>query len=361
MAAVISRPSLDGWAVGTALFLSLCGLSVLAPLGDRESGELFIRQIIWVLIGLAAMTGVSLVPMRFLAHRSVVLSVYAAVVLLLLVTEVVGSVFQGAQSWLNFGFAALQPAELAKIAVVLVLAKYLARRHVAISQWRHVVVSAAYVGVIALLVLTQPDLGSAVVLGILWLVMVLAAGIPLRSLMVVTVAGVIAAGGLWVFALSPYQKERVITFLSPSADVLGAGYSSRQALIAIGSGGVFGKGVGFGTQSRLSFLPEYETDFIFAAFAEEWGFVGVMVVLLAFGFLVVRVVRCALASPTNFGTLVALGCAAILVVPFALHTLINIGLLPVTGLALPFMSYGGSHTLVEWMALGIAMAAARGR
>ncbi len=353
------RVHLDGWLVAAAVLLSLCGLWVLAPFGSQAQSTLFWRQLFWVGVGMVAMVLSSLVPLRFLAQRSVVVLLYLTTVGLLLLTLVVGSILQGAQSWINLGFAVVQPAELAKLTVVLLLAKYLARRHVAIGQWRHVVVSGAYVGILALLVLLQPDLGSAIVLGILWLVMVLAAGIPLRTLGLVLAFGVFLAGALWISVLSPYQKERVLAFLSPTTDVLGAGYSTRQALIAIGSGGMFGKGVGFGTQSRLSFLPEYETDFLFAAFAEEWGFLGVLVVLVAFGVLVARIVLHALEASSNMGRLLAIGAAGVIAVPFSLHVAINLGLLPVTGLALPFMSYGGSHTLVEWTALGLAMATSR--
>jgi rod shape determining protein RodA len=183
--------------------------------------------------------------------------------------------------------------------------------------------------------------------------MVLVSGISKKHLAVVFGAGATAFTFLWTFAFAPYQKDRILSFLHPLADISGAGYNAFQSVVAIGSGGILGKGVGYGTQSRLSFLPEFETDFIFAAFAEEWGLVGALILIALFGVLIWRIVRTARLSESNFETFFALGVASLILGQFVVHVGMNIGLLPVTGTTLPFASYGGSHLLTEFAALGI--------
>ena len=161
------------------------------------------------------------------------------------------------------------------------------------------------------------------------------------------------AGGLWQFGLKEYQRTRIVAFINPAADIRGSGYNSYQAMVAVGSGEVTGKGIGYGTQSELRFLPEFETDFIFAAFSEEWGFIGVLLVFLLYGLLFIQLIVIAARSATNFEAFFTLGVLMLFFAHFALHTGINLGLLPVTGTTIPFMSYGGSHILMEFALLGI--------
>jgi rod shape determining protein RodA len=158
---------------------------------------------------------------------------------------------------------------------------------------------------------------------------------------------------LWTFVFVPYQKARILTFLNPLRDIHGAGYNARQAVIAVGSGEVMGKGIGYGTQSRLRFLPEYQTDFIFAAFSEEWGFIGSVLLLLLYGLLLARMLSSALYGASNFETLTACGVVVFCIAHIGINVGMNMGLLPVTGITLPFMSYGGSHLIMEYGALGI--------
>ena len=207
----------------------------------------------------------------------------------------------------------------------------------------------------AALILFQPDFGSAAIVAALWLGLVMVSGVSKKHLLLVFFAGLAVLSILWFSVFSANQKARIITFLNPLADVRGTGYSALQSTIAIGSGQLTGKGVGFGTQSRLNFLPEYETDFIFAAFAEEWGFIGVTIFFSLFGVVIWRVIRLALLGATNFETLFGIGLAILLMSHFTVNIGMNIGLLPVTGLTLPFVSYGGSHLLVEFLGLGILM------
>jgi len=164
---------------------------------------------------------------------------------------------------------------------------------------------------------------------------------------------------LWMFAFAPYQKARITSFINPLADIRGAGYNAYQSTVAVGSGEIVGKGIGFGTQSKLQFLPEYQTDFIFAAFSEEWGFVGGIIVLGIFGFMIARIMYHASRAPSNFETLFAVGVGGLFIGHIIVHVGMNIGLLPVTGVPLPFMSYGGSHLLTEFFALGIISSSTR--
>ena len=203
------------------------------------------------------------------------------------------------------------------------------------------------------LVALQPYFGSAIIIGLIWLGMVLVSGLSRKHLFLVLALGIIAFGALWLFGFEDYQKQRIMTFLHPLADIHGAGYNAYQSTVAVGSGEILGKGIGYGTQSKLRFLPEYQTDFIFAAYAEEWGFVGVILVFALYGIIFWRILRAAMRGATNFETLFALGVLCYFGAHFVLHVGINVGLLPVTGTTIPFMSYGGSHLLAEFLALGM--------
>ena len=280
---------------------------------------------------------------------------YGGVISLLLFLIVAGQVTKGAKGWLDLGFFSLQPSEFAKIALIILLAKYFAQRHIEIAHIKHIIVSGVYALILFLLVAMQPDFGSAMVIFLIWLGMVLVSGISKKHLLLVGMIGVLSFGGLWFGVFQPYQKDRIKTFIHPLADIRGTGYNAFQSTVAVGSGQLLGKGIGYGTQSKLQFLPEYETDFIFAAFAEEWGFVGVIILFLLYLLLIFRVTMIALRAQSNFEALCALGFAVFIVSHFTIHVGMNIGVLPVTGITIPFMSYGGSHLLVEFIMLGILL------
>jgi rod shape determining protein RodA len=243
--------------------------------------------------------------------------------------------------------------------LIIVLAKYFSKRHEVIGAVRHVVVSGAYTLVLFALVFVQPDFGSAIILSFIWLGMVLVAGIKFRHLLVVGLVGMVSFALLWQFVFFDYQKQRIMTFLNPLDDIQGAGYNAYQSTVAVGSGELLGKGIGYGTQSKFAFLPEYQTDFIFAAFAEEWGFVGVIGLFTLFGFLIVRLLQYAIRAASNFETLFATGVVILLVSHFFIHIGMNIGLLPVTGTTIPFLSYGGSHLVTEYVAIALVLAMSR--
>jgi rod shape determining protein RodA len=243
--------------------------------------------------------------------------------------------------------------------LILVLAKYFAKRHEQIGDFKHIIISGIYALGIFGLVFIQPDFGSAAILFFVWLGMVLVSGIKLRHLVSVFLLGAIVFGLMWQFVFFDYQKERIVTFLNPLQDIQGAGYNAYQSTVAIGSGGLMGKGIGYGTQSKLLFLPEFETDFIFAAFAEEWGLFGVLILFALFAAVIWRLLYHANHGATNFERLFASGVAILFVAHFFIHIGMNIGLLPVTGTTIPFLSYGGSHLITEFVAVGMVLGMSR--
>lgn len=349
--------SIDWLLVFSAFLVACAGLVTMHSF--RGESVFFERQVIWVSLALVAMLAASFVDWRFLRRTTVVIWIYAGIIVALLALFLVGSVFMGAQSWFNLGFFAVQPSDPAKLVVILLLAKYFSRRHVEIAHIRHILVSGAYVLVIFALVFLQPDFGSALIIGSIWFGMVLISGISKKHLLLVGIAGMVISAGMWFAVFEDYQKQRIMTFLHPLADIQGAGYNAYQSTIAVGSGAVMGKGVGYGTQSRLEFLPEYETDFIFAAYAEEWGFMGVLLLFALFSLVIYRLVVHAMRGASNFETLFIMGIVVLVLSHMTIHVGMNIGLLPVTGTTLPFMSYGGSHLLTEFFALGIALGMSR--
>ena len=340
-----------------ALSLSLLGILTISTFGQGES--LAVRQSLWLAISLGVYLGVSQLDMSFIRRTSVVMALYALALVLLLSLLLFANPIFGARSWFTFGPVSFQPADLAKLALLALLAKYLSRRHVAIGDFRHIIVSGIYALIPILLILVEPDMGNAIIFGVLWLGMMLVSGISKKHLFVLGVIGLAAASLLWFEGLQPYQRTRIISFVSPVADLNGSGYNAYQAKIAVGSGELFGKGIGYGTQSKLRFLPQYQTDFIFAAFAEEWGLVGGMLLFSLYALLFTRLAQIARASATNFDAFFTLGVLLLFTAHVAIHVGINLGLLPVTGTTIPFMSSGGSHLMLEFAALGIITSLAR--
>jgi rod shape determining protein RodA len=327
----------------------------------RFTGEnaYFERQVVWVAVAVTIAFILAQMDFRFFRKTVWVTLLYLLGVGALSLVLMFGSVFKGAQGWFNLGLFAVQPADPMKLIVILVLAKYFSRRHIEIANVKHIVISGIYAFIPFFLALRQPDFGSAIIIFAIWFGMVLVSGISKKHLFMVLGGGALAFLLLWGFVLQPYQKARIVTFLDPMEDIRGAGYNAYQSTIAVGSGELWGKGIGYGTQSRLRFLPEYQTDFIFAAFAEEWGFFGVLLLLLCFGVIIWRIIASAYVGASNFETLFAVGLAVFLMVQFTVHVGMNMGLLPVTGQTLPFMSYGGSHLVTEFAGLGILFAMRR--
>jgi rod shape determining protein RodA len=345
--------NIDWLLFGGVCLISLAGLFTMNSFVGN--GGFFDKQIIWLCFAVCIFFATSFIDWSFLKNTKIIISFFIGSVALLSALFIFGSIFKGAQSWFNFGAFSFQPVDPIKLVVILILAKYFSRRHIEIANIRHILVSGFYVFIIFLLVLLQPDFGSAIIIAFLWLGMVLVSGISKKHLLIVFCCGLLSFVTLWFFVFAPYQKNRIKTFIHPLTDVRGTGYNAYQATIAVGSGQVFGKGIGYGTQSKLQFLPEYQTDFIFAAFAEEWGFFGVILLFILYGIVFWRIMKISMRGGGNFQVLFGIGLCILFLVHTIIHIGMNLGLLPVTGNTLPFMSYGGSHLITEFVGLGMLM------
>lgn len=337
----------------TALFISTAGL--ISMHNFVEDTPYFSRQLLWLCVSLGIFFAFSMIDWRFLRRTGVVVTIYSIIVGALVILLFFGAVTRGITGWFSVGLFSIQPADPAKLILIILLSKYFTRRHIEIKRIRHILISGAYAFILFFLVFLQPDFGSAVIIFCIWFGMVLVSGISKKHLLLILCTGLMAFGGLWGFVFEDYQRQRIVSFLDPYTDLQGSGYNAFQSMVAIGSGQVLGKGVGYGTQSQLKFLPEYQTDFIFAAFAEVWGFIGVALLLLLYMVVVWRVLATSMQGATNFEMLFGIGLTCMFMSHIVINIGMNIGLLPVTGTTLTFMSYGGSHLVTEYMGLGILM------
>jgi rod shape determining protein RodA len=343
------------WAVFALTFaIALVGLLSVASASHsvhRSFETLIIRQLIWTVAGAAAMFAVVMFDYRALAGYTYPL--YAAAVGMLVVVEFVGQATGGSRRWINFGLFTVEPSELAKVALILVLVQFLREEPPPGGlRLRHLIIPAILLLIPAGLVLKQPDLGTMLTMLLIFATIVFAAGINLRTMGLLALAVLMVMPIAW-HKLKPYQKQRVVSFLDPQSDPLGAGYHVIQSEIAVGSGGSWGKGFLKGTQARLNFLPEQTTDFIFSVFAEEFGFAGSMLLLGLYAGLVGRGLWIARHSRDRFGTLLALGLTAMVFWQAAINICMATGLLPVVGIPLPLVSYGGSSLIVLMGAMGL--------
>ncbi|MEO8216336.1 MAG: rod shape-determining protein RodA [Acidobacteriota bacterium] len=341
--------------MGTALSIAAIGCLLVysATYFGTQSG-IFEKQLVWVGIGIALMLVFMLIDYRILFDASPIL--YGVGMALLAYLVVWGKATAHVRSWIqlpgNFQF---QPSEFMKIFTALVLAKYFDSNDRAYLNFRTFFMIMLIVGAPMALIVIQPDFGTAATFTPLLAAAMFFGGIKPRYWIIATLIVAIALPSAWFFFLKPYQKERIMIFLNPERDPLGSGYQVTQAKIAIGSGGITGKGFKQGTQAKLQYLPARHTDFIFAVLGEEWGFVGVAVVLALYLFLIVQALSIAKVSRDRGGTFLAIT----LIMFFVFHILINvsmqIGLLPTTGIPLPLISYGGSSTMMFFMAIGLIL------
>jgi len=344
---------IDWFLVGSATAISLLGLVTMYSFSAENA--FFDKQIVWICVALGVFLLASMPEYAFLRRTPVIVSLYVVALSLLTLIFAFGAIVKGAQNRFSLGFFAVQPSDPTKLILILLLSKYFTRRHVEIAHIRHILVSGTYAFIAFALVFLQPDFGSSIIIFSIWFGLVLVSGISWKHVAALLITIVVIFAGLWHWGLHPYQKQRILTFLHPLADIRGSGYNAYQAMVAVGSGEVVGKGVGYGTQSKLQFLPEFQTDFIFAAYAEEWGFLGVALLFGLFSIVVFRTLMIAARAGDNFTLLVAAGIAIYFIAQFIVHVGMNMGLLPITGTTLPFMSYGGSHLLTEYAALGVLM------
>jgi rod shape determining protein RodA len=296
------------------------------------------------------MIGLTLVDYRL--YGALRWLIWAAMIAILAAVSVIGIITHGAQRWIEIASFRFQPSELAKLFLILVVAKYMADHEEQMNRWRSLAISLLVAAGPVVLVYLQPDLGTTIVLTATWGVMALAAGMKLRDVLTICALLIIAAPLFWT-SLRPYQQERILTFLDPGRDPLGAGYNVDQARIAIGSGQFWGLGFCSGTQSQLRFLRIRQTDFIFSVIGEELGFVGALFVMGLIVFILFRLVRAAMRARTTYGKLIVVGVISVIFVQSYVNLAMNLGLMPVTGIPLPFVSSGGSSLISLLAAEGV--------
>lgn len=339
------------WKLNFAvLFLGFAGLLSLAS----AKPDLFYKQLLFWVIGIAFVFLITAFDWRpFINYRVIIFGIYFIVIALLIVTYFFAPAVRGVRGWLAVGSFQFQASEFAKIVLIIVFAGFFRKKHVSIARISNLLISFFYFLIPALLVAIQPDFGSVIVLFSIWFGFLLVSGIRPKHLIVSLLIFSFIVVAMWFSVLKDYHKERIIGLFFPNKDALGINYNVIQSKIAIGSAGFFGKGFGQGTQVQLGFLPEAQTDFIFAAFIEEFGLIGGFMTLIAFIALIFRIIKIGADSEVNFNRFICLGAAILFIVQFILNIGSNLGLIPVIGVTFPFLSYGGSSLLTNLILIGI--------
>ncbi|MFC1592478.1 rod shape-determining protein RodA [Candidatus Omnitrophota bacterium] len=349
------------WLTLLLVLISLIGVMTIysSTINSPSQAErlIYLRQLSWVFLGFICFLGISQVYYHRLWDLAYLF--YALGVMFLLMVAFLGLSRLGAQRWLKILWFNFQPSELMKLIIIVFLARYYSKPGFSIRQdvqnWgftKAVLIPFAFVSLPMVLIMKQPDLGTAALIFLIFIAILLLARVNFKFIACVLLGIILATPLFWHF-LKDYQKSRLMVFLNPNVDPLGSGYTIIQSKIAIASGGLFGRGWLAGSQSQLHFLPESHTDFIFASFAEEWGFLGSSVLFLLYYFLIICVLNTARRAPDNFGRLLASGIALSLVIQIFVNIAMTIGLAPVVGLPLPLLSYGGSSLMVVFLSLGI--------
>lgn len=334
----------DWLMMGAVVCLLIFGLLTIGSIASN----IFLEQLVFAILGLGLFFLFSQIDWRI--YPRLAWFFYIASLLILGVTFIFGTISRGAIRWIQIGALTIQPSELAKPLLILFFAYFFSQEEK--MDIRRVLWGGLLLLLPALLVFAQPDLGSTIVIGLFWLAMILGAGLGWRWLAAGAGAICLSLPIIWRF-LKEYQKQRIYTFLNPTLDPLSSGYNIIQSIIAVGSGQLFGRGLGMGTQSHLRFLPERHSDFIFASIAEELGFLGVGALLFIFALLLWRILRTAQNVNDRFAMLVCLGVFALIFSQFFINAGMNLGLLPVTGITLPLVSSGGSSLVAILVSLGI--------
>ncbi|GMX58982.1 MAG: rod shape-determining protein RodA [Candidatus Microsyncoccus archaeolyticus] len=339
--------------VFTSLLLCVFGL---VSIYSSSSGDLsnFYKQLFFVFLGFVLMFLMSFYDNRSLRENPVlILSFYFICIIFLIGLFFFAPEIRGIKSWYKLGIFSFDPIEPMKLVLIILLAKYFSKRHIELYNLKHIIFSGIYVAVPAILIFLQPEFGSVVILLSIWIGILLISGIRVREFVILSLIFIMLFSVIWTFFLKDYQKDRVFSFVAPQEDLLGQGWSQNQAKISIGSGGIFGQGIGRGSQTQYGFLPEAQTDFIFSAIAEEMGFIGVFILFFAFFLLFLRIIKIALNARSNFSRLFACGLAFSIFSQMVISVGMNLGILPVIGIPLPLVSYGGSNLIFTFMGLGI--------
>ena len=345
--------SIDLGLALSALLLAAIGLATVHSASSEMPVDYFPRQAGWVGIGFILLVIVMSIDYHVLLDLSVMM--YVAGILSLIAVFFVGVQRGGAVNWIQIGPWQFQPSEFAKLATALFTARYLAGLNVRVLELRQILVALCIVGLPIVLVAVEPDMGGALMITPLAAGMLLVAGVRIRLLITATLLALVLGAGVWSFGMHGYQRQRVLTFLNPERDPLGAGYQVRQSKIAVGSGQLLGKGYMQGTQSQLRFLPARHTDFILSVLAEEWGFAGVLTVLSLFALYITSAARIAMRARDRAGIFLVVGLVSVTCFHVLYNASMVVGFAPITGIPLPFLSYGGSFTMVNFISTGIML------
>lgn len=312
-----------------------------------SSKELAFQQSVYALVGLLFFLLISQLDLHY--FKKMIKPLYFFITLLLIVVLILGIETRGSFRWLQLGFFNFQPSEFAKPILILMMSMFWTKNS---PCWTNIFKSLLWTSPLILLVFRQPDLGTTLTLMAIWVGMLFASGVSIKKLIILLFIALMVAPTSWLI-LRDFQKQRIVTFLSPESDPLGKGYNLIQSTIAVGSGQLLGRGLGRGTQSRLQFLPEFRTDFIFASIAEELGFLGSLIILSIYLFLLILCLRLANQSDNKFNYLLVLGVFSMLLFQTFVNIGMNIGILPITGITLPLISYGGSSLIATFICLGM--------
>lgn len=335
-------------------FLSVFGLVEIysVALGQEMVDLLnFRKQVLFILIGLLGFLFFSI--SSFHSLKSVSRYLYILAVLVLLAVLIFGETIRGTKGWFSIGGFNLQPVEFVKIVLIIFLSDYFARLSTRVKTIKHLAVSAGYTLLLGGLILLQPDFGSTLMLFSIWFIMILLSGFKRKYFVVIFAIFAVVFTIAWFLFFKTYQKERILTFFNPGENSLEQGYNVSQAMIAVGSGGIMGKGVGFGSQSQLKFLPEAHTDFIFAVISEELGFFGISLIILFFAVFLFRSLAILKKVRNDFEAYIIIGISGLIFVQMFINIGMNLGIMPVVGIALPFVSYGGSSIIASFILAGI--------
>lgn len=337
----------------TLLLISISVVVIYSATWGEEGASLtkVKVQIIAAGIGFILMFVFGFLDYRFLKTYNFLL--YALMLVLLIGVLIWGVTIRGSQSWFALGPVQFQPSEIAKIIFIIVLASFFAKYKDQINRLRILLFSGLLTALPVVLIVLEHDLGAAIIFLFIWFGMLIVAGLKFRYVLIGITFFVAVALLSWFFLLAPYQQSRLISFLNPESDPLGQNYNVIQSMIAVGSGGIWGKGLGHGSQSQLKFLPEQHTDFIFAVLAEEFGFIGGVLVLILFILLILRILKIARLSQDKFGTLFGMGMSILILFQLLINIGMNLGMVPVAGISLPLISYGGSVLVSFSIGLGI--------
>jgi rod shape determining protein RodA len=334
------------------MFIVVCGILTFWSIDPGNLVHVY-RQVSFLAVGIILLVFVSVVDYRIFKNYSAASLLFFVFSLILLTIVLASKEIRGASSWLYILGLRLEPSEFAKLALVIVLAKYFSQKHVDIYNAKHIFASGLYAGIPIILTLLQPDLGSTLVFVAIWLAMLFFSGIKRSHLMGLAMLLVIVCTFAWFVALKPYQKSRILTFLNPYRDPRGAGYNAIQARTTFGSGRLTGTFFKTGDESLKVLVPEPYTDFTFAAFGQKFGFIGAVALLAALFALVLRILSIIKKTNNNFAKLFGLGFITIIFVHVAINGGMNLGIMPITGIPFPFLSYGGSHLLMLMLGMGV--------